>query len=128
MNELTEGVSWAAVVISFIVSFMLGWLWYGPKLFGKKWAEGVGLELGGGGDMPMAAMVTQALGTFTLAWLFGVTTASAAPLTMALAMITLVLLIISNGKYAQKSNAAILIEATYIIAMGLVMIICQQSL
>jgi O-antigen/teichoic acid export membrane protein len=126
MNELTAGVSWIAVVVSFVASFMLGWLWYSPMLFGKKWAEGVGVEMGDASTMPIFAMVTQALGTFCLAWLFGITAANEALLTIILVLITLILLIVSNGKYAQKSNAAVGIEGAYIFTMGVVMIICQR--
>jgi hypothetical protein len=36
MNELTYGVSWLAVGAGFVLSFILGWLWYSPKLFGKQ--------------------------------------------------------------------------------------------
>ena len=38
-------VSWIAVVVGTIVSFLVGWAWYSPKLFGKKWAEGSGVKL-----------------------------------------------------------------------------------
>lgn len=125
MSELTEGVSWLGVVVSFVLSFMLGWLWYGPKMFGKKWAKGVGLELTDGSAMPVAAMITQALGTFCLAWLFGITAAKGALLTILLVLLTLILLIVSNGKYAKKSNTAVAIEGAYILAMGLIMVVCQ---
>ncbi|MGY8815020.1 MAG: hypothetical protein ACKVHQ_09955 [Gammaproteobacteria bacterium] len=60
-----------------------------------------------------------------MAWLFGITAASEALLTIMLVLITLILLIMSNGKYAQKSNAAVAIEGSYIFAMGVVMVICQ---
>lgn len=125
MNELTAGVSWIGVVVSFVLSFLLGWLWYSPKMFGKKWAEGVGLSLEKPGSMPVAAMVMQALGTFGLAWLFGITAAENKLLTIILLLITIVLFIASNGKYAQKSNAAITIEGSYIVAMGVIMFVCQ---
>lgn len=128
MNELVAGVSWLAVVLSFVLSFLLGWLWYSPTLFGKKWAEGVGVELADGSSIPVLAMVAQALGTFCLAWLFGITAAKGALLTITLVMVTIILLIVSNGKYAQKSNAAVAIEAAYLVAMALVMLICQAIL
>lgn len=124
MNELTEGVNWIAVFVSFILSFMLGWLWYSPGIFGKKWAEGVGVSLSDASSLPVVAMVTQALATFGLAWLFGITASKNAWLTIILIMITIILFNVSNGKYAQKSNVAITIEATYIFAMGIVMVIC----
>jgi len=71
MNELTNDVSWIAVVVSFALSFMLGWVWYSPGVFGKKWAEGVGVSLTDGSKMPVLAMILQAFGTFCLAWLVG---------------------------------------------------------
>ena len=46
MGELTTGVSWLAVIVGAVVSFLVGWLWYSPKLFGPKWAEGVGVKMG----------------------------------------------------------------------------------
>ncbi len=45
MTELTANVNWLAVIIGFVLSFALGWLWYSPKLFGVKWAEGVGVKM-----------------------------------------------------------------------------------
>lgn len=125
MSELVDGVSWIGVGVSFVVSFFLGWLWYSPKMFGKKWAEGVGVDMENCGSMPVFAMVTQALGTFGLAWLFGITAASNALLTIVLILLTVILLIVSNGKYAQKSNAAVAIEAAYIFVMGVIMLVCQ---
>lgn len=125
MNELIEGVSWIAVVVSFVLSFLLGWLWFSPKLFGNKWAEGVGVSLADGSEMPALAMLTQALGTFGLAWLVGITAANNALLTIILVLLTIMLLIVSNGKFAQKSNAAVTIEALFILAMGIIMVVCQ---
>ncbi|MEJ6500328.1 MAG: hypothetical protein QNL16_04010 [Rhodobacterales bacterium] len=39
MMEITSGVSWSGVVAGAVASFLLGWLWFSPMLFGKKWAE-----------------------------------------------------------------------------------------
>lgn len=125
MNELIDNVSWIGVGVSFFISFFLGWLWYSPKMFGKKWAEGVGVDMENCGDMPVFAMVTQALGTLGLAWLFGIMAVSNALLTIVLILLTVILLIVSNGKYAQKSNAAVAIEAAYIFVMGVIMLVCQ---
>ena len=36
------------------------------------------------------------------------------------------LLIVSNGKYAQKSNAAVAIEASYVLAMAVIMFLGQM--
>jgi hypothetical protein len=43
MAEITENVNWIAVTVGAVLAFLLGWLWYSPKLFGTKWAEGAGV-------------------------------------------------------------------------------------
>ncbi len=125
MNELTEGVSWIGVVSGFAISFILGMFWYNPKFFGTKWAAGVGISLDDGSPFPIAAMIMQIFGTLGLAWLFGITAASNALLTIILILATIILIVVSNGKYARKSNAAVAIEGGYIFAMGIIMLVCQ---
>jgi FtsH-binding integral membrane protein len=83
------------------------------------------VELHGAGEMPVLAMVTQALGTLLLSWVVGIAAAQDHLLTVVLIFAMLMLLIASNGKYAKKNNAAVTIEAAYILAMGLVMMACQ---
>ncbi len=68
MGELTTGVSWLGVVVGAVVSFLVGWLWFSPKLFGVKWAEGVGVELGAASEMPVGAMVFQVIGLLLVCW------------------------------------------------------------
>ena len=46
MGEITANVNWLAVIVGAVVAFLLGWLWYSPKLFGTQWAKDVGVELG----------------------------------------------------------------------------------
>jgi len=125
MEELTANVNWLAVIVGFVVSFVLGWLWYSPRLFGKKWAEGIGVELGSAEQMPVAAMVTQALGTFLLSWIVGITAAQEALLTIILIVITYVMLQVSGGLFTKKSSAAIAIDAGFVVAMAVVMILFQ---
>lgn len=36
-------VNWLAVFVASIIAFLLGGLWYSPKLFGKLWMQDVGL-------------------------------------------------------------------------------------
>ena len=59
MEEIASNVDWIAVIIGAVLSFLLGWLWYSPMLFGPKWAEGVGVEMGKANEMPVGAMVSQ---------------------------------------------------------------------
>ncbi len=128
MQEITANVNWLAVVVGAVLSFLLGWLWYSPVLFGKKWAEGVGVELGGASAMPIGAMVAQIVGIVLLAWLFGVTAAKDALLTIILVVLTIAAFIVSGGIFAKKSTYAICTEAGYIVAMAVVMFIVQAIL
>lgn len=125
MNELTSNVNWLAVIIGTIVSFIIGWLWYSPILFGKKWAEGSGVELGTASSMPIAAMVTQLVSTFFLALLVGVTAAQNALATIILIVLTIAGFVMSVGLFVKKSTFAILVDGGFIVIMGVVMIIIQ---
>jgi hypothetical protein len=128
MSELTNNVNWLAVAIGFVLSFLLGWLWYGPKLFGTKWAEGVGAKPGNAGSMPMAPMILQAIGTFLLAWLVGVTAGNNALATIMLVAITYMVMQAASGKFTGKSGYAIGTEVGYTAAMVVVMIAVQGIL
>ena len=125
MEELTNNVNWLAVVVGFAVSFVLGWLWYSPKLFGKTWAEGVGIDMNQTAKMPAGAMIAQALGTFMLAWIVGVTATNDALLTIVLVVLTYIVLQIAGGLFTKKSTGAIAIDAGFVLAMAVVMIISQ---
>jgi hypothetical protein len=128
MTEVTTNVNWLAVIVGFVLSFALGWLWYGPKLFSARWAEGVGAKMGDGGSMPMAPMVLQAIGTFLLAWLVGVTAANNALATIILVALTFMALQAASGKFTGKSNYAIGTEVGFIAAMVVLMIVVQGIL
>ena len=99
-----------------------------PKLFGPKWAEGVRITFDENMKPPAAAMITQALATFLLAWTVGVTAANDALLTIILIVATIVLLLVANGYFCQKNGYARFTEAGYIVAMAIVMIVCQVVL
>jgi len=125
MQELMANVNWLAVVVGAVVAYLLGWLWFSPKLFGKKWALGVGLSPEGPDKMPMAAMTLQAVGTFLLAWVVGVTAAMNSLATIFLIVITFAVLQMAGGHFSQKSSYAIAAEAGFMVAMVIVMIIVQ---
>ena len=125
MNELTDGVNWIAVIAGTLLSFLLGWLWFSPKLFGRKWAEGVGIAIDETAKMPLSAMLTQLAGTFLLAWIIGVTATANALLTAILVVLTIVVLMISGGLFSQKSQYAISTEAGFVVVMAIIMIVCQ---
>ena len=97
MGEITSGVNWLAVTVGAVAAFLLGWLWYSPKLFGVKWAEGVGVSIDDSSGPSGFAMAAQAIGTFLLAWVVGVTAAADALLTIILIVLTLVVLMVAGG-------------------------------
>ena len=125
MNELTLGVSWLGVAVGAIVSFFLGWLWFSPMLFGTKWADGVGVELGTASEMPVGAMVCQVIGLILMSWFVGVTAVSNALLTVILGILAFVVLAYSGGLFTKRSNYARSVEAGFWISALVIMIVCQ---
>ena len=43
-----SSINWLAVLVAAIIQFVIGWAWYSPYLFGRKW-----LALKGAGADPM---------------------------------------------------------------------------
>lgn len=125
MEELTSGVSWLGVVSGAVVAFLIGWGWYSPKIFGTKWAEGVGVDLGSASDMPVGALLSQLVGLFLMSWFVGVTAVANALLTAILATVAFGALAYSGGMFAQKSAYARGVEAGYLAVSLIVMIVCQ---
>ena len=125
MAEITNGVSWLAVVAGAVVSFLLGYFWYSPKLFGTKWAEGSGVKLNTADKMPMLAMATQGVGLLLMSWFVGVTANSNALYTVMLATIAFTVLQFSGNSFSGKSNYARLVDAGYWIACLVIMVIAQ---
>ena len=128
MQEITANVNWLAVIVGAVVAFLLGWLWYSPVLFGRKWAAGVGVELGSASAMPVGAMVAQVVALLLLAWLFGITASNNALLTIILVVLTIAAFLISSGLFVKKSTEAVMIEAGYVVVAGVIMFLAQGIL
>jgi hypothetical protein len=60
---------WAVLIATFVV-FFIGWLWYSPKLFGKKWAQlsGVSEESMQNPKGMGKKMLANFIGVFVMAW------------------------------------------------------------
>ncbi len=125
MEELTAGVSWLGVIVGAVAAFLIGWLWYSPKLFGTKWAAAVGVEMASADKMPMGAMVTQIVGLLLMSWFVGVTAVSSALLTVILATLAFTVLAYSGGAFAKKPAYARNVDAGYWIVCLVVMIVSQ---
>ncbi len=125
MGELTMGVSWIGVIVGAVVAFLLGWLWYSPKLFGTKWAEGSKVEMNSADKMPTDAMGAQALGLLLMSWFVGVTAANNALATVILATIAFTVLQWSGNTFSGKTVHARNVDAGYWIVSLVVMVVAQ---
>lgn len=125
MNELPTNISWIAVITGAVASFLIGWLWYSEKLFGTKWAKGLGLELGNAKDMPMGAMIAQILGLFLMSWFVGIMAASNFLATTILGTIAFTVLAYSGGTFAKQNSYVRNVNAGYWITSLIIMIICN---
>ena len=128
MESEFANVNWIAVILGTIAAFLVGWLWYSPKLFGKGWAAGSGVELGSAQSMPIFAMVSQLVGLFLLALVVGVTATTSALMTAILAILAAATMTMSAGAFVRKSNYALGVDFGYIVIAGAVMIVCQGIL
>ena len=124
MENFAE-TNWLAVFVGVVASFLVGWLWYSPKLFGVKWAEGSGVTLDSADKMPAFAMAAQLLALFLLALVIGITAAVNALITAILAILAVGTFIVSNGAWSQKSCYAVGVDFSYVVLSGVIMIICQ---
>ena len=127
METTVEPFNILAVIVGAIVAFLVGWIWYGP-LFGKKWADGSGVELGSASSMPVFAMVAQFVALLTLSVVVGITASTSALFTALFAILAAALFVTSAGAFVKKSNEAIAIDFGYIVIAGVVMILCQGPL
>ena len=121
-------INWLAVGAGTIVAFIVGWLWYSPLLFGKKWAEGSGVELNTADKMPAAAMASQLLALFCLAMVIGLTATTESLITAIFAILAVGFMVFSNGGFGKKTNYAMVVDLGHAIVSGIIMIAAQGLL
>lgn len=128
MGEITTNISWLAIIVGAVLAFIAGWLWYSPILFGKKWAEGSGVEMNSASSMPIGAMVTQAIGLFIVAWFVALMAAQNLLLTTILTVIGFTLLQWSGNSFSGKTTYAKLVDSGYWLVSIVIMIVVQGVL
>ncbi len=121
-----EPLNIAAVIAGAVAAFVFGMILYHPKVLGRVWAQGSGVELGG--SMPVGAMVLQAAGLIALAIVVGVTATLNLLGTAILAILAVALFVAANGSFAGKSSGAFLTDAGYAVGAGALMILAQGAL
>ncbi|HCA91385.1 MAG TPA: DUF1761 domain-containing protein [Alphaproteobacteria bacterium] len=126
MMELTQDVSWIAVIVGAVLAFFAGWAWYSPIGLGNRWAQGLGIDMGG--KPPVTPMMLQGLGLFLLSWFVAVTAASGALMTLLLGALAFVVLGYSGESFAGHTPAVRLINSGYWVLAVVVMILTNAVL
>ena len=120
-------INWAAVAVGTVAAFLLGMLWFSPKMFGQSWALG-SHNIQPPAAPPMAAMIVQFLGTLALAMVIGITETTGAIVAAIMAIIATALIVAGMDLFSQKTAKATVIDAGYIVASGVLMILAQGIL
>lgn len=126
---MTE-VSWLAVIVATVLSFMLGGLWYSPRVFGARWAEGVGVDLESedAGKHAVKALSTQFVSTLLLAWLLGAMVDAGEWLMIAVTVSVVAVILISAGLFHRNSHFAAVIEGVFVVVMSVIMVVVHLVL
>lgn len=119
-------VNWPAVLLGAVLAFGLGMVWFG-KLFGGIWARG-SHDIHPPASPPVAAMLTQAIGTFLMALLIGATETLQDLPSALVAILAIAFLQLGGGLFSQKTAGAALVDGGFVLAMGMVMIGAQAVL
>jgi len=61
---ILRDVSWLVVLVGTLASYLVGWLWYLPRVWGRRWAQGLGINMET--PPPMFAMILMLFGYFLL--------------------------------------------------------------
>jgi hypothetical protein len=126
MQELLLNLEWGTVLVSFVLSFGLGWLWYSDKWFGVQWRAGKG---GGVWQAPLwMPMSAQAGSTLLLAIITNLAAADGHVGHAVLVAVTIAGFIKANGLYSGKSKYAVGVEAGFIMAMIAIMVAVNMVL
>ncbi len=126
---MTE-VSWLAVIVATVLSFVLGGLWYSPRVFGARWAEGCGVDLESedAGKHAAKALSVQFVSTLLLAWVLGAMVDAGEWLMIAVTVSVVAVILISAGLFHRNSHFAAVIEGVFVVVMSAVMVVVHLVL
>ncbi len=127
MEITVTALNWPAVIAGTIAAFALGMVWFSPMLFGKAWSTG-SHNIRPPASPPVAAMVVQLIGTFVLALAVGLTETYQAIGAAIAAILAVALIVAGMDLFSQKSGKATLIDASYVVVAGALMILAQGLL
>lgn len=126
---MTE-VSWLAVIVATVASFMLGGLWYSTSMFGKKWASGAGIDLeaADAGRQAAKALSVQFIGTFLLAWLLGALVDAGDWLMTFVTVATVMFILAAGGLFHRNNHYAVMVESAFVVVMSAIIIVVHLVL
>jgi hypothetical protein len=128
MEALFANVNWLAVGVSTILSFGLGGAWYSTKMFGTKWAKGVGIDIDANAGQPVPALIMQFFGTLLFAWVISLAVANGSIASVVLISITFFFLLIAANMFAEHTVYASVVEGAFILTMAVIMVVCNLFL
>ncbi len=120
-------MNWTAVAVGTIAAFGLGMLWFSPLLFGRAWAAG-SHNIKPPASPPVLAMLIQFIGTAVLALVVGITETDQAIMTAIGAILAVALIVAGMDLFSQKNGKATAVDAGYIVAGGVLMILAHGLL
>tara|TARA_B100000945_G_C19983522_1_gene413238 strand:- start:164 stop:529 length:366 start_codon:yes stop_codon:yes gene_type:complete len=121
-------VNWLAVGASTIISYLFASFWYSPSVFGKRWADRVGLKLGTDESFSINALVSQFFATLLLAWIVSLIVGNGSLAFIVLISLTIFFFLLSANLIAKHSTYASLVEATFVLVISLIMTVCNLLL
>ncbi|MGH1465653.1 MAG: DUF1761 domain-containing protein [Cognatishimia sp.] len=120
-----EPLNWTAILVGTFVAFIVGWLYFSPKVFGRAWAIGSRIDPNPPAKMPILAMGLQVVALFLLAIVIGLTAQIEALGTAIAAILAAATLVMAQDAFSEKSNTAVLIDGGYVVLSGIIMIVFQ---
>ena len=117
---MTTQVNWLAAVVGVVAAFVAGSLWY-SRVFGRRWAEGLGFSLDG--KPPLEPMLAQIAGLGLLSLFIAV--AGGSPMAVLLGLAAFLVLAYSGESFARHPLDVRLINAGYLLLAALIMLLTQ---
>ncbi|MGR3616029.1 MAG: DUF1761 domain-containing protein [Paracoccaceae bacterium] len=120
-----EPLNWIAILTGTVAAFIAGWIYYSPKLLGRSWAAGSGVDPEPPATPPLLPMAVQLIALFFLALVIGLTAQIEALGTAIAAILAGAALVMAQDLFSQKNTAATLIDGGYVVLAGVLMIAAQ---
>ncbi len=125
MYTILSAINWPGLLVGAVAAYLLGALWYSPKLFGKAWMEAQPHRSPEDYKNSGIAMTFQAIATLLLAVMIGIFLAATESflLTIVVIGLTFTALSYSHSRFQGQKLTLWLIDNGYRLAMILLIAI-----